>query len=128
MRRFLYGIFSLLIISELLCSCPVSAWGGAAPGARSLGANSLDPCQSRFTEALRAIEREREYAVEKARYQESVARKCAGEKWYDLGFLECVLFIPLFGLVLPFFGIMLFGTVRSVWTASSKETTRKSVH
>jgi hypothetical protein len=128
MRRFLLGILSLLIICELLSSFPVAAWSGADRGGRNHISNSLEPCQSQFVEALRTIEREREYAVEKARYRETVARKYAGEKWYDLGLLECALFVPLFGLVLPFFGSMLLGAVRSAWTTPSQESMRKDVH
>lgn len=125
MRGFLLGTFSLLIICGLLCSCPLVARVGAEPGVRSHSGYSIDPCQKQYAEALRVIKREQEYAVEKARYQEAVARKCAGEKWYDLGLLECALFVPLFGLVLPFFGLIFFGTVRSVWIAPSQQSSRK---
>ena len=128
MHRFLLGSFLLLIIFELMFSCPAAARVGAEPRVRSHGDHSFGQCQNQFTEALRAIEREREYAVEKARYQEALASKCAGEKWYDLGLLECALFVPLFGLVLPFFGIMFLGTVRSVWTTSSQKSVRNHVH
>ena len=128
MRRLLLGTFSLLVICELLSGCPVAARAGAEPGVRSHRSHSLGQCQNQFTEALRAREREREYAVEKARFQEALASKCAGRKWYELSLLECALFVPLFGLVLPFFGIIFFGTVRSRWTAPSRKSMRREVH
>ena len=55
--------------------------------------------------------------------QQALAKLCSEERWYDLGFLECVLFVPLFGLILPFFGLMIIGTVRSVRQTSSARPT-----
>ncbi len=93
------------------------------PGVSRAGGASLDDCQKRFTEALRFVDREREYSAEKARYQQAAVERCSEGKWYDLGFLECVLFVPLFGLILPFFGLMIIGTVRSVRQTSSTRAT-----
>jgi hypothetical protein len=73
------------------------------------------------------VDREGEYHAEKTRYAEAVARKCAAERWYDLDLLECVLFVPVFGLFLPFFGVFFIGTVRSRWGASYRKTQRKEV-
>jgi hypothetical protein len=73
------------------------------------------------------MDREREYHSEKSKYAEAVERKCRAEKWYDLDLLECVLFVPVFGLFLPFFGIVLIGTVRSRWGASYQKSRRNEV-
>lgn len=128
MRRIALGALSLVILCEFLCGSPLEAGAGIEPGISIQGGNSLAPCQSQFAEALRAIEREREYTAEKSRYQEALSRRCAGEKWYDLGFLECALFVPLFGIVLPFFGIILFGSVRSALISSPPRNERKVPH
>jgi len=119
MRRLLLGAFSFVLICEFLCSCPVAAMVGPEPGVSRDGGARLDDCQKRFTEALRLVNREREYSAEKARYQQAKADRCSEEKWYDLGFLECVLFVPLFGLILPFFVLMIIGTMRSIRQTSS---------
>lgn len=123
MRILLLGAFSFVLICELLYSCPVAALVGPEPGLSRAGGARLDDCQKRFTEALRFVDREREYSAEKAKYQQSTAERCSEERWYDLGFLECVLFVPLFGLILPFFGLMIIGTVRSIRQTSSTRTT-----
>lgn len=123
MRRLLLGAFSFVLICELMCSCPVAALVGPEPGVSRAGGASLDDCQKRFTEALRFVDREREYSAEKARYQQAAVELCSEGKWYDLGFLECVLFVPLFGLILPFFGLMIIGTVRSIRQTSSTRAT-----
>ena len=123
MRRLLLGAFSFVLICELMCSCPVAALVGLEPGVSRAGGASLDDCQKRFTEALRFVDREREYSAEKARYQQAAVERCSEGKWYDLGFLECVLLVPLFGLILPFFGLMIIGTVRSVRQTSSTRAT-----
>ena len=123
MRRLLLGAFSFVLICELLCSCPVAALVGPGPGVSRAGNTLLDDCQKRFTEGMRFIDRQREYSAEKARYQQTTAGRCSEQKWYDLGFLECVLFVPLFGLILPFFGLMIIGTVRSIRQTSSTRAT-----
>jgi hypothetical protein len=108
-----------VIICGLFCSLPAVAFVGAEPGVSRGGDAPLDDCQNRFAEALRFIEREQAYASEKARYQQAASERCEQEEWYDLGLLECVLFVPIFGLILPFFGLMIIGTVRSVRRMSS---------
>ena len=123
MRGLLLGAFSFVLICELMCSCPVAALVGPEPGVSRAGGASLDDCQKRFTEALRFVDREREYSAEKARYRQATAERCSEEKWYKLGLLECVLFVPLFGLILPFFGLMIIGTVRSIRQTSSTRAT-----
>ena len=123
MRRLLLGAFSFVIIFGFLCTCPAAALVGPEPGVSRAGNTPLDDCQKTFTEALRFIEREQEYASEKARYQQATAKQCSEERWYHLGFLECVLFVPLFGLILPFFGLMIIGTVRSIRQTSSTRAT-----
>ncbi len=123
MQRLLLGAFSFVLICELMCSCPVAALAGPEPGvSRSEGAR-LDDCQQRFTEALRFVDREREYSAEKVRYLQATAERCSERSWYDLGFLGCFLLVPLFGLILPFFGLMIIGTVRSVRRTSSARPT-----
>ena len=119
MRGLLFGVFSFLLICGLLSAYPVAALVGPEPGVSRTGNTSLDDCQKRFTEALRFIEREQDYASEKARYQQAEAKRCSGEKWYDFGLLECVLFVPIFGIVLPFFGLTVIGTLRPVRHAPS---------
>ena len=123
MRRLLLGAASFVLICGLLCSCPVQALAGAEAGVSRAGNTAVDHCQKRFTEALRFIEREDEYASNKARYRQAVAKRCAEERWYDLGFLECVLFVPIFGLILPFFGLTIIGTVRSIRKTSPTRPT-----
>ena len=115
MRRLLPGAFSLVLVSNLLCSFPAAAFVGPRPGVSRSGGASLDPCQRKLVGTLRFIEREREYAAEKARYQEDVERRCKERKWHDVGFLEYAFLVPVFGLVLPFFGGILLGSVRSAW-------------
>ena len=115
MRRVLPGAFSLVLVGHLLCSFPAAAFVGPRPGVSRSGGASLDPCQKKLVETLRFIEREREYASEKAKYREAAASRCADRKWYNLGFLEYALLVPVFGLVLPFFGGILLGSVRSGW-------------
>jgi len=123
MRRLLLGVFSFVLICGLLCSCPAAALVGPEPGVSRAGGTPLGDCQKRFTEELRFVDRQREYSAQKARYQQALAKLCSEERWYDLGFLECVLFVPLFGLILPFFGLMIIGTVRSVRQTSSARPT-----
>jgi hypothetical protein len=123
MRGLFLGAFSVVLVCGLLCSCPATALVGPEPGvSRSAGA-PLGDCQKRFTEALRFMDREREYSAEKERYHRATAKRCSEERWYDLGFPECVLLVPLFGLILPFFGLMIIGTVRSVRRTSSARST-----
>jgi hypothetical protein len=98
---------------------PVSAFVDGEPGLQRPAASSLDDCQTKFAEALKSRDREREYHVEKARYTEAVASRCGGEKWYDLDLLECILLVPVFGLFLPFFGFIFIGSLRSIWKSSS---------
>ncbi len=119
MRKLLPGALLLVLIGNLLWSFPAAAFVGPTPTASRSGGGLLDPCQKKFVEALRFTDREREYAAEKARYREVVAMRGAGQKWYELGFLECALLLPVFGLVLPFLGGVLFGSARSVWRAVS---------
>jgi len=119
MRRLVLGAFSFVLISGLLCSCPSAALVGPEPGVSRYGGTPLGDCQKRFTAALRFMDKEREYSAEKTRYQQAMAKRCSEERWYDIGFLECVLFVPLFGLILPFFGLMIIGTVRSIRRTSS---------
>jgi len=123
MRGFLPGAFSCLLICTVLCSCPVAAWVGPEPGVSRAGDSSLDDCQKSFTETLRFIDREKEYASEKARYLQATAKRCSEKRWYDLGFLECVLLVPVFGIILPFFGLMIIGSVRSVRRTSPARPT-----
>ena len=123
MQRLLLAAFSLVHICVLFCSCPAAAQVGPQPGVSRAGSTTLDDCQRRFTEALRFVEREKEYASEKARYQQATAKRCSGEEWYDIGFLECVLFVPIFGLIIPFFGLMIISTVRSNRKTSSPGST-----
>jgi len=74
MRRLLLGAFSFVIIFGFLCTCPAAALVGPEPGVSRAGNTPLDDCQKTFTEALRFIEREQEYASEKARYQQATAK------------------------------------------------------
>lgn len=123
MRRLLIGAFSFALMCELLCSCPVAAVVGQEPGVSRAGDARLDDCQKRFTETLRFVDREREYSAEKARYHQATTQRCSEQEWYDIGFLECVLLVPFCGLILPFFGLMIIGTVRSIrLTSSPRET------
>ena len=71
MRRLLLGAFSFVLICGLLCSCPAAALAGPEPGVSRSGGAPLGDCQKRFTEALRFIDREREYSAEKVRYQQA---------------------------------------------------------
>ncbi len=121
MRRHLTGVFSFLFIFLTLCIWPVAALEGPAAELGGLEGNPLDGCQKKFAESLRFLDRERDYAEKKVRYQQALADRCAGRKWYDLGFLECALFVPLFGLILPFFGMMFFGSLRSLWRTSTNK-------
>jgi hypothetical protein len=72
---------------------------------------------------LRFIDKEREYSAEKARYQQAMAKRSSEKRRYDLGFLECVLFVPVFGFILPFFGLMIIGTMRSTQRTSPTSAT-----
>jgi hypothetical protein len=119
LRIRLLGISLFLIFAGFLYSAPVAAFVDGEPGLQRPAASSLDDCQSRFSEALRIGDREREYQAEKARYAEAVARKCSAEKWYDLDLLECILFVPVFGLFLPFFGLIFISSLGSMRRSSS---------
>ena len=123
MWRLLLGVFSFVLICGLLCSCPAAALVGLESEVGRAGGAPLGECQKRFTEELRFIDGEREYSAEKVKFQQAKAKRCSEERWYDLGFLECVLLVPLFGLILPFFGLMIIGTVRSIRQTSSTRTT-----
>jgi hypothetical protein len=125
LQRRLLGIFSFLILAALFSSSPVAALVDGEPGLQRPAASSLDNCQSKFAEALRLGDREREYRAEKARYAEAVSRKCSAEKWYDLDLLECILFVPVFGLFLPFFGLLFIGALGSMRRSSSLARFRK---
>jgi hypothetical protein len=119
LRRRLLGISLFLIFAGFFYSTPVAAFADGEPGLRRPPSSSLDDCQRKFAETLRLVGREREYHAEKTKYSEEVARKCSTGKWYDLDLLECVLFVPVFGLFLPFFGVIFIGTLRSIWGSSS---------
>jgi len=123
MRRLLLGAFSFVLICGLLSSCPAAALVGPEPGVSRSGGAPLGDCQKRFAEALRFMDKEREYSAEKTRYQQATAKRCSEERWYDLGFPECVFLVPLFGIILPFFGLMIIGTVRSVRRTSAGRPT-----
>ena len=119
MRRSLLGVFSFLMFFGLFCTTPVAGFVGGDPGIERPSDSPVDHCQRNLAEALRSRDREREYHAEKARYTEAETRRCGGEKWYDLDLLECILFVPVFGLILPFFGFFFIGTLRSIWKSSS---------
>jgi hypothetical protein len=121
LRTRLLGISLFLIFAGFFYSTPVTAFVDGEPGLQRPPASSLDDCQSKFAEALRSRDREREYHAEKARYTDAVAGRCAGEKWYDLDLLQCVLLVPIFGLFLPFFGLIFIGTVRSSYRKSQRK-------
>jgi fatty-acid desaturase len=121
MRRLLLGAFSFVLIGNLLCSGPIAAFAEPERGVHRLADTSLDPCQKRFAEALRWIDRERSYAEEKASYRETLEGRVAGKKWYNFGFLECLLSVPIFGLIVPFFGLMLLSRMRTMWRRSSSK-------
>ena len=127
MRRRPLGIFLFLIFAGFFYSTPVAAFVDGEPGLKRPPSSSLDDCQRKFAETLRLVDGEREYHAEKTRYAEAVARKCSTEKWYDLDLLECVLFVPVFGLFLPFFGVFFVGTLRSRRGASYRKDQRKEV-
>ncbi len=118
LRRRLLGISSFLLVAGFFYSTPVAFVDGE-PGLQRPAAASLDDCQTKFAEALELRDREREYHADKARYTEAVASRCGGEKWYHLDLLECILFVPVFGLFLPFFGFIFISTLRSIWKPSS---------
>ncbi len=122
MRTFPLGVFFLLVLSTLFWVPPASAhmdgelrWIGSSD-------SPLDRCQTQYAEALRLVDKEREYRVEKARYAEEVQRRCEEAKWYELDLLECLLFVPIFGLFLPFFGFILVGTIGSRGKPPSSES------
>lgn len=117
MKKHLLLFLSLLVLSGILSSAPAASFVGDETGPRRFGGTELETGRARYAEALIAQEREREYRSEKQQYLQTLERMCAAEKRYDLSLLECVLFVPLFGLVLPFFAVMFFGTVRSMWMA-----------
>ena len=119
LKRRLLGISLFLIFAGFLYSTPLLAFVDREPGLQRPVSSSLDDCQRKFAEALRLGDREREYQAEKTRHAEAVARKCSAEKWYDLDLLECVLFVPVFGLFLPFFGLSFIGALGSVRRSSS---------
>lgn len=114
MRPLLPSVFALVLVFEMLGCRPVRAFVGPTPGVSRSDDASLDGCQKRFAELLRFIHREREYATDKANFQDTMADRCTRQKWYDFSILQCVLFVPVFGLILPFFALMLFGAVRSI--------------
>ena len=113
MQKLLLSTLSFLIFLVFVATPPVAAFVDGEPGFARPSEASLDHCQRRYAERLRLQHREREYQAEKARYGEATARRCGEEKGYDPGFLECLLFVPIFGLFLPFFGTLLIGTLRS---------------
>ena len=123
MQRRLLEISLFLIVAGFIYSTPVGAFVDGEPGLQRPASSSLDDCQRKFAESLRLGDREREYRAEKARYEEAVARKCSAEKWYDLDLLECVLFVPVFGLFLPFFALLViteFGSMRRSSSSGQK--------
>ena len=119
MRRLLLTVLALALICELLCCQRATAFAGTSPGVSRSGDAPLDECQKKFAELLRFMRRENEYAGDKANYAEAVEDRCAHQKWYDFSILQYVLFVPLFGLILPFFGLMIFGAARSIRRTSS---------
>jgi hypothetical protein len=113
MQKLLPSALSSLAFLVLFSSPPVAAFVDGEPGLARHSETSLDHCQKQYTERLRFRDTEEEYQAEKVRYTEAVGRKCQGEKWYNLGLLECALFVPIFGLFLPFSGALLIDTLRS---------------
>jgi hypothetical protein len=125
MRNLPPGAFVVLVLFTLFCVPPASAHVSGEPGWTGSSDSPLDRCQSQYAEALRLADRERDYRADKARYAEDLQRRCAGAKWYDLGLLECLLLVPVFGLFLPFFGFILVGTLRSGRNSPSPESLAK---
>ena len=121
MKRFLPAILSSLALFVLFSSPTVAAFVDGEPGLTRSFNTSLDHCQRQYTERLRLRDREQEYRTEKARYTEAAGMKCETERWYDLGLLECALFVPIFGLFLPFFGVTLIDTLRYARRSPSPE-------
>ncbi len=113
MQRFTAGSLTLLSLL-LLCSLPFKALADPPGEGSGMRGRPLDDCQKKFAETLQFMDREREYRADKVRYQTLVAQRCAGRQWYEPGLLECALFVPFFGLILPFFGVMLLERLDAV--------------
>lgn len=127
MRTLLLGTLALLLLPLLVNVPPASADRSGEPRWTGSSDSPLDRCQSQYAEVLRLLDREREYQAEKARYAEAVERRCAGTNWYDLDLLECLLFVPVFGLFFPFFGFILVGTLLSRKKSPLPESFAKEV-
>lgn len=120
MKALRAGFLCLILVFGLLFVRPVVSPARAEPGISRAAMAPLDDCQNRFANTLKFLEREREYAVEKGKYHEALSRRCAAERWYDFGLLDCAIFVPLFGLILPFFGLTIINSLRSRSRKSSQ--------